>query len=138
MKILFDTNIILDVLLLRKPFYTSATFLLSQVEQGKIEGWLCPTTITTLGYLITKVKGPKEAKRLIKNLLNIFKLTDLNRSIFLTACNHKINDYEDAVLHESARLSNMEGIVTRNVKDFKHASVYVYDPDELMGMIKSS
>lgn len=138
MKILFDTNIILDVLLLRKPFFTSATFLLSEVEQGKIEGWLCPTSVTTIGYLITKVKGPKEAKRLIKNLLNIFELTDLNKSIFQTACNHKINDYEDAVLHESARLSNIEGIVTRNVKDFKYASVNVYDPDELIGMIKSS
>ena len=138
MKILFDTNIILDVLLLCKPFHTSATFLLSEVEQGRIEGWLCPTTVTTIGYLISKVKGPMEAKRLIKNLLNIFKLTDLNQSIFQTACNHKINDYEDAVLHESARLSHMEAIVTRNVKNFKFASVNVCDPDELIGIIKSS
>ncbi|HDP68062.1 MAG TPA: PIN domain-containing protein [Candidatus Marinimicrobia bacterium] len=137
MRILFDTNIILDVLLLRKPYYTSATFLLSEVEQGKIEGYLCPTTITTIGYLITKVKGTSEAKRLIKNLLNIFKLTQLPQQVFEAACNHKISDYEDAVLHESARLSNIEGIVTRNIKDFKYASLKVYDPEELVGIIKS-
>jgi len=137
MKILFDTNIILDVLLLRKPYYPSATFLLSEVEKGNVGGYLCPTTLTTIGYLVTKVKGANEAKKLIKNLLNIFELTGLNKSIFETACSHKINDYEDAVLHESARSSNIEGIVTRNVKDFKYASVKVYDPEELIGIIKS-
>ncbi len=137
MKILFDTNIILDVLLLRKPYYASATFLLSEVERGNIEGYLCPITITTIGYLITKVKGSNEAKKLIKNLLNIFELTELNKPIFVTSCSHKINDFEDAVLHESARSSNIEGIVTRNVKDFKYTSVKVYDPEELIGIIKS-
>jgi predicted nucleic acid-binding protein len=110
---------------------------LSEVEQGNIEGYLCPTTLTTIGYLVTKIKGAVEAKKLIKNLLNIFELTVLNKSIFETACSHKINDYEDAVLHESARSSNIEGIVTRNVKDFKYASVKVYDPEELIGIIKS-
>ena len=137
MRVLFDTNIILDVLLLRKPYYTSATFLLSEVEQGNIEGYLCPTTITTIGYLVTKVKSASEAKRLIKNLLNIFKLTELPQQVFETACNHKISDYEDAVLHESAQLSNIEGIVTRNLKDFKYASLKIYDPEELAGIIKS-
>ncbi len=137
MKILFDTNIILDVLLLRKPYYTSATFLLSEVEHGNIEGYLCPTTITTIGYLVSKVKGTSDAKKIIKNLINIFKLTELNQQVFETACNHKINDYEDAVLHESARLSNIEGIITRNIKDFKYASINVYDPEELIGIIKS-
>jgi predicted nucleic acid-binding protein len=137
MKILFDTNIVLDVLLLRKPYYTSATFLLSKVEQGNIRGYLCPTTITTIGYLITKIKGADEAKKLIKNILNIFELTELNKSIFETSCGHKINDFEDAVLHESARLNNIEAIVTRNVKDFKNASIKVYDPEELIGIIES-
>ena len=137
MKILFDTNIILDVLLLRKPYYTSATFLLSEVEQGNIEGYLCPTTITTIGCLVSKVKGANQAKRLIKNLLNIFNLTELSKSVFETACSHKISDFEDAVLHESARLSNIEGIVTRNIKDFKYASLKVFDPEELIGIIKS-
>ncbi len=138
MRILFDTNIILDVLLLRKPYCTSATYLLSEVEQGNIEGYLCPITITTIGYLATKAKGTGEAKKLIKSLLNIFELTELNKSIFETSCGHKINDYEDAVLHESARFSNMEGIVTRNVKDFKYASIKIYDPEELIGIIKSN
>ena len=138
MKILFDTNIILDVLLLRKPYYTSATFLLSEVEQRKIEGYLCPTTITTIGCLVSKVKRADEAKEIIKNLLNIFKLTRLNKSILENACSHKISDFEDAVLHESANFSNLDCIVTRNLNDFKFASIKIYDPEELIGILKSS
>lgn len=137
MKILFDTNVILDVLLLRKPHHNAATYLLSEVEHGNIEGYLCPTTITTIGYLVAKVKGSAEAKKLIKNILNIFQLTGLNKSVFESACSHKISDFEDAVLHESASLSQMDGIVTRNGKDFKHAALKIYDPEELVGILKS-
>jgi len=137
LKILFDTNVILDVLLLRKPYHNAATYLISEVEQGNIEGYLCPTTITTIGYLVTKVKGSEEAKKLIRNLLNIFELSELNKSIFESALSHKISDFEDAVLHESANLSHIDGIVTRNIKDFKHALIKTYDPEELTGILKS-
>jgi len=137
LKILFDTNVILDVLLLRKPYHNAATYLISEVEQGNIEGYLCPTTITTIGYLVTKVKGSEEAKKLIRNLLNIFELSELNKSIFESASSHKISDFEDAVLHESANLSHIDGIVTRNIKDFKHALIKTYDPEELTGILKS-
>ncbi|MFH1851603.1 MAG: PIN domain-containing protein [Candidatus Neomarinimicrobiota bacterium] len=137
MKILFDTNVLLDILLLRKPYHNAAAFLLSQVENGKLEGFLCPTTITTIGYLIMKVKGAAEAKRLIKNLLNIFGLTELKKAVFESACGHKISDFEDAVLHESARLSQLEGIVTRNGKDFKQATQKIYDPEELIAIMNS-
>lgn len=137
MKILFDTNVILDVLLLRKPYYSAATYLLSEVERGNIEGYVCPTTITTIAYLVTKVKGSEEAKKLIKNLINIFELTELNKSIFESASSYKISDFEDAVIHESANLSHIDGIVTRNIKDFKHALIRIYDPEELTGILKS-
>jgi predicted nucleic acid-binding protein len=72
MKILFDTNVVLDVMLLRKPFYKPATHLMIEVENNNIDGYLCSTTVTTLHYLISKLKGRKEAKARIENLLNIF------------------------------------------------------------------
>ncbi len=62
MKILFDTNVILDLLLLRKPYHNAATYLISEVERGNIEGYVCPTTITTIAYLVTKVKGSGGSK----------------------------------------------------------------------------
>ncbi|MCK4447024.1 MAG: PIN domain-containing protein [Candidatus Marinimicrobia bacterium] len=137
MKILFDTNVILDVLLLREPFHQAATLLMTEVEKRNLEGYICPTTITTISYLISKVKGATEAKRLIQNLLNIFELTSLNKLIFESALTIKIIDYEDAVLHESALRSDVDGIVTRNTKDFKNASIKIFDPEELSGIIQS-
>jgi predicted nucleic acid-binding protein len=137
MKILFDTNVILDVLLLRKPYHSATTYLLSEVEHGNIEGYVCPTTMATIAYLVTKVKRSEEAKKLIKNLVNIFELTKLNKSIFESVSGHKISDFEDAIIHESANLSYIDGIVTGNIKDFKHALIRIYDPEELAGILKS-
>jgi len=64
-------------------------------------------------------------------------MLELNKSIFESACIHNISDFEDAVLHESANLSHIDGIVTRNTKDFKYASLNIYAPEELAGIIKS-
>lgn len=135
MKICFDTNVILDVLLEREPWYSTAISLLSKVEKGDIEGYICPTTVTTIAYLIQKSKDPKTAKDLIGHLLSIFNLTHMNKNIYESALSLNINDYEDAVLHESSRLSNMDAIVTRNIRDFQKASLRIYSPEELDSII---
>ena len=74
MKVLFDTNIILDVLLNREPFVELSANLVSSVENKDIEGYLCATTITTLDYLIAKTTSRNRAKIEIQKLLNYFKL----------------------------------------------------------------
>ena len=72
MKILFDTNIVLDLLLDRKPFVHHAQTLFEKVESGKINGYVGATTITTLDYLLTKSLSTREAKKIIKKLLKLF------------------------------------------------------------------
>ena len=138
MKILFDTNVILDVMLLRVPFLEAATNLLAETERSNIEGYLCSTTVTTIHYLVSKVKGAKEAKKQVENLLRLFNVTQVRKRELELALNSKISDYEDAVLHESALFENIDGIVTRNTKDFKNSKIPVYDPQELLNIIKSS
>ncbi|MDD3967044.1 MAG: PIN domain-containing protein [Candidatus Neomarinimicrobiota bacterium] len=131
MKICVDTNVILDVLLAREPWFPAAVNVLSEIETGKHEGYLCPTTLTTIAYLIQKAKGANKAKHLLAHLLSIFDLTELNKNVFSSALSHAIPDYEDAVLHESARLSGMDAIITRNLRDFRRASLLVYSPEEI-------
>jgi len=134
-KICFDTNIILDVLLERQPRHTAALALLTKVETGQIEGFLCPTTVTTIANLIQKEKDTRTAKELIRHLLTLFDLTTINKHACESALSTGIADYEDAVLHESARFSGMDAIVTRNTKDFQYAALTVYSPDELAGIV---
>jgi len=138
LKILFDTNVILDVMLLRNPFLKAAVNLLAEVERKNIEGFVCPTTVTTIHYLVSKVKGQKEAKTQVENMLRLFNVTRVGKRELELALKSKILDYEDAVLHESALNEQIDGIVTRNVKDFKNSKLTIFDPQELLSIIKST
>ena len=137
MKILFDTNVILDVMLLRNPFYKSATLLLVEAERKKFEGFVCSTTVTTIHYLVEKAKGRKVALSQIENLLKIFQVSQVDKFCLESALSSKIKDFEDAVLNESAYRERIDGIVTRNIKDFKESKLTIYNPEELLKILKA-
>ena len=137
MKVLFDTNVILDVMLLRDPFFKSSARILAEVERKNIEGFVCSTTITTIHYLVEKSKGRKVALSQIENLLKIFQVTQVDKSCLESALNSKITDFEDAVLNESAYRERVDGIVTRNEKDFKQSKLTIYNPEELLKILGS-
>jgi predicted nucleic acid-binding protein len=131
LRVLFDTNVVLDLLLDREPFSLDAARCLSMVESGRIEGWLCATTVTTLHYLIRKSVGAREAIHSISLLLSLFEIAPVNKTVLESALRLPFNDFEDAVLHEAARYSNADVIVTRNTSDFKNSSVPVQLPGDL-------
>lgn len=137
MRVLFDTNIILDVMLLREPFLKSSALLLAEVERKHIDGFISPTTVTTIHYLVKKAKGRKTALSQIENLLKIFQVTQVDKSCLESALKSKITDFEDAVLAESAYRENLDGIVTRNEKDFKQTKLTIYNPEELLKILNS-
>lgn len=137
MKILFDTNIILDVLLDREPFSDLALKLVSKAEKKEIKGYLGATTVTTIYFLASKVAGKKKADLEISKLLSIFQIAPVNKSVLTEAIKSKFSDFEDAVLHEAAKQSRVQGIVTRNPKDFKNATLSIFNPEELYKMLIS-
>ena len=135
MRILFDTNIILDVLLNRKEFVELSSSLVGMVENKNIEGYLCATTITTVDYLIAKALNRKQANIEIKKLLTIFNIADVNSVVLELSANSTFNDFEDAVQYFSGEYCKVEGLVTRNTKDYKNTNLPIYTPDELWGII---
>ena len=137
MKILFDTNVILDVLLNRKPFVELSANLVSSVENKTIEGYLCATTITTLDYLISKSRNRETAKIEIQKLLTLFQIADVNSTVLTMAINSGFTDFEDAVQYFSGKCSNVDGLVSRNTKDYKKAVLPIYTPDELWSIIST-
>ena len=138
MKILFDTNIILDVFLNRKPFVGTAIRLFSAVENNIIQGYLCSTTITTLDYLLNKSIGKDNSKHAIVSVLDMFNITEVNYRTLKAAVDSDFSDFEDAVLYFSGYDAGIDGIVTRNTNDFTAAQLPIYKPDDLWGLIKSS
>ncbi len=136
MKVLFDTNVILDVLLDREPFSRDAAILLAKVEQTEIVGFACATTITTIHYLSTKILDQESASRHIQSLLSLFAIAPVNRLVLENAFAAGFKDFEDAVLHEAAVHAGVQHIVTRNIKDFKKASLSVHEPGKFLGILE--
>ena len=117
MRILFDTNIILDVFLARQPFLENAAKLFAKVEQGRIEGILGATTVTTLYYLISKQLGQKQTKQVIETLLNLFKIGAVDHLVLRTSLSLDFQDYEDTVLYQIAVLNQVQGIILIHLFD---------------------
>jgi len=137
LKILLDTNIVLDLLLDRVPFVDAAAELFSRVENGTIMGYLCGTTITTVYYLAAKEVGAARAHEEIKKMLGLFEVAPVNRCVLESAFVTDFRDYEDAVIHEAACHTGVEAIVTRNKKDFIKSRIPVYSSEEMVKLLVS-
>jgi predicted nucleic acid-binding protein len=131
LKILLDTNIVLDVLMDRMPFADAAIELFSKVEDGAIIGYLCGTTITTVYYLASKTLGSARARKEIQKLLGLFEVAPVNRFVLESALAVDFNDFEDAIIHEAACHVGADAIITRNPKDFKKSRITIYTSEEI-------
>jgi len=120
MKVLFETNV--DV----------AVRLFDLVDRDVLEGFLCATTLTTIDDLAQKAVGRGRARRHIADLMAMFEIAPVGRLVLRRALDLGFDDYEDAVLHEAARASNVDAIVTRHSKDFREATLPVFDPARLL------
>lgn len=132
MSLLFDTNVVLDVLLAREPFVHDSAQAMALVERGEVRGTLCVTTITTLFYLCQRALDARQARFQFSALLNLFDIAPVNRLVLSSALATPFADYEDAVLHAAARHAGCSGILTRNPRDFGSASLPVYTPGEFL------
>ena len=132
---MFDTNVILDVLLDRPPFSEPAANLLSRAERGEIQGFACATTVTTIFYLVRKAAGLSDARRRIGDLLSVLDVAPVNRAVLERAASSGIGDFEDAVIVESARQVDARVILTRNERDFAKSSISVHSPESLLALL---
>lgn len=138
MRVLFDTNVVLDVLLAREPHAAAAVWLFAQAERGRLEGLLGATTLTTVHYLARKTLGEDGARDQLGVLLRLFEVASVTRPVLEDALDLPFGDFEDAVLHEAARHAGADGIVTRNPSDFSRATVTVYTPPELRAVLQGA
>lgn len=137
MRVLFDTNVVLDVLLGRSPHAAPAAELFALVERGELRGWLGATTVTTVFYLAEKAAGSERAREHMRRLLFLFEVARVDRGTLLEALERDFIDYEDAVLHEAALQADVEGIVTRDSAGFARSTVPVFTPLELLAALAS-
>jgi predicted nucleic acid-binding protein len=138
LRVLFDTDVVLDLLLDRQPFSTPAADLFSRVERGEIRGFLCATTVTTIHYLAAKVIGTRRARAEVRRLLTLFDVAPVNRTVLEAALLGTFVDFEDDVIYEAARHVDVEAIVTRNTRDFKQSVIPIHQPSELLHILQAN
>ena len=132
MRILLDTNVVLDLLLERDPFTEHATVLFSLIDCGKLEAYVSAISVTTVHYIAAKHTTKVKARNLVQLLLRIVEVAPVNDAVLSAALDLGFSDFEDAVIHESAKTIQAQAIVTRNIKDFRKASLAVLKPDDFL------
>ncbi len=138
MNVLFDTNVVLDVLIGREPHFETGVRLFAAVDQGRLNGTICATTATTVHYIAAKTLGAKQAKTLVRELLALFGVAPVDAEVLRRALGFAFAEFEDAVVHEAARAGGMSAIVTRDTKGFARASLPVYEPGELLAALEAT
>jgi len=136
-KILLDTNIIIDFLTAREPFSKEAKKVVAMVETREIEGYISASSVTTIHYLCSKVFDEKKADEIIKELLEIFEVTFIDKTTFLEAIKLKGSDFEDSVISQSAKQNSIDIIISRDKTGFKNSPVLTMEPREFLASINS-
>ena len=131
MKVLIDTNIILDVLCKRPGFYEDSAKVFKLCEVRKISGVISALSIPNLVYIMRKELDMGKIKEILDNLSLIFMISDLKEDDLRKAAVMNFKDYEDAVQSACAARMIADYIVTRNIKDFVKSKVTAVKPAEL-------
>lgn len=136
-RVLLDVNVILDVLLDRRPFADSASDVWRAVETGQAEGFLSAHAVTTIHYLNTKAVGKRMARDTTSALLSVFGVAEVDAGVVADALALNWTDFEDAVTAAAARGAACEALITRNPRDFKGSPVRALAPPEAVGWLEA-
>ncbi len=138
MRVLIDTCVIIDALQSRVPFSETAQKLFLHSANMQFEGYITAKSVTDIYYLTHRfTHNDAETRKILSKLFTLFHLLDTTSLDCRKAISSEMNDYEDAIMVETAIRSEMDCIVTRNVKDYVKSSIPVYDPSEFLKMLEA-
>lgn len=132
MKLLLDTNILLDIALKRQPFVVQAAHVLTTAQHRQLPLYMTATTITDLFYIVRKAKGKDVALAFIQDLLQYVDVAAVDKSVVMRALKLGLADFEDAIQVGSAEKAGIDVIITRNEPDFPNATIRVLNPEQFL------
>jgi predicted nucleic acid-binding protein len=127
-KLLVDTNVLLDVILERKNHMSESAAVLDAIEDGRAEGYVSSHAITTIHYIVAKANGGTAAVMAISDLLDLCDVVAVNEDDFRRALALGLKDFEDAVQVAAALQVGADYLVSRNEKDYRKSPVGVRSP----------
>ena len=131
MRVLIDTNVVLDLLQEREPFVENAARLFERIDAVEIEGFITATTITNIYYIVRKAAGRVVAQDAIAQILSDLNICAVDLNVLEQALALNFEDFEDAVQYSCAVMHNLDAIVTRDLSGFVNAEIPVVLPENL-------
>ncbi len=134
MRVLVDTDVILDVLLARPEFIDVAAAVWKTNIEGEYEGYISAITPVNVFYIARKIKGEDAAREAVRLLLAAWRVCPVTESVLNAALILPFKDFEDAVQHAGAEALHIDCIVTRNLEDYRQATIPVLSPTAFLEM----
>jgi predicted nucleic acid-binding protein len=135
-RVLIDTNIVLDFLLQREPFSQDAEFLFQAIDAGQITGYVTATTLTDIFYISRKrTCSVEQARQAVSEILTAMVICPIDRAVLESAFNSGLVDFEDAVQIFGAVAQGLDAILTRDSKGFLSSPIPVMSVQELLRSI---
>jgi len=131
MNVLFDTNVFLDIIQKREPFYSASNHALDQALSGRIMGFVSVQSLKDIFYFVCKKLGRADAFEVVEKISALFKLTDISPDDSLATLMSNFNDYEDGLINASAVRNGIDIILTRDDHGFIESDLLIVHPDEL-------
>ena len=131
-RVLFDSDVLLDILAQRQPFVAASTKALNTVMQNQVQGYVSGHAVTNIFYILRRKVGNEVARELLAKLLQHLQVASVTDEVIRQALNSSIKDFEDAVTSAAALTAGLEIIVTRNTPDFVASLVPAMLPDEFL------
>lgn len=137
MRVLLDTNVIIDVLAKREPFYRDALMVLRYSEMGKITGIITASCVTDIMYILRKYLQTPQLRKSVQSLVSILDVCDVTKEDILQAFASEMADYEDALQAQCASKSDTQYVITRNTKDFANSPIKAIEPHKFLALLNS-
>ena len=138
MKVFFDTNVIIDAITSRDYDYKDSRDLVLKTVDGEIEGYISAKQLTDIYYILRKYYDSEKYKRNVINMIcETFNVLPVLPSDIGASLNTEIDDFEDAVIEEIAKVNMVQYIVTHDTKHFLKSKLVICSPHDLLTLVNA-
>ena len=132
MRVFLDTNVLIDVLACREPFYDASARIWSLAERGEVDAYISAISFNNVYYIVRKAAGKSEAEKSLRLMRDVFDSVAPDTKVINQAIDAEFGDFEDAVQYHSAIRAKARFLITRNPGDFPRSSLAIVTPAEFL------
>ncbi|MBC7694152.1 MAG: PIN domain-containing protein [Burkholderiales bacterium] len=135
-KLFLDTDIIIDLLAYREPFYEASASLFSMADKGKIHLFVSPLSFSNINYILSRQFSANQVRKKLLQFKTLVSVMDVSDKIIELALTSDFKDFEDGIQYFTAIENNIKILLTRNLKDYKTAQIPVMTAEQYLKMKK--